>query len=115
MMHPAPFVGNAQALGKWDRREEMSRYEKPVLVASGERDRLIGSREIDATVDIFPRGRQAIIPETGHSPQIERPGIFTRLLENFLKTLADESSQANGHAPALKSWRSQTASEGPPA
>ncbi len=102
MMHSTSFVGNAQALGKWDRREEMSRYERPVLVASGEKDRLIGSREIDATVDAFPRGRQAIIPETGHSPQIERPGLFCRLLENFLQTLADD---------ALQSWKSQTASE----
>lgn len=106
MMHPASFVGNAQALARWDRRKEMEHYERPVLVASGERDHLIRTRETEATVDVFSQGQQAIVPETGHSPQIERPGIFYRLLENFLRTLPGEDS--------LEAWKSQTASESAP-
>lgn len=89
MMHASSFVGNAQALGRWDRKKEMGRYEKPVLVASGEWDRLIRSRDLETTMTTFPRGQRVAVPKTGHSPQIERPGLFLRLLENFLRELEE--------------------------
>ena len=36
-------------------------------------------------------GRLAIIPDCGHMPQVERPGVFLETLDPFLAKLATRS------------------------
>jgi len=39
----------------------------------------------------FRRGQLAIIPDCGHMPHVERPGLFLEALDPFLAKLASAS------------------------
>jgi 2-hydroxymuconate-semialdehyde hydrolase len=56
----------------------------PTLVVEGGRDKLLPSRWAAQIAGQIPAGRSAVIEETGHCPQIERPAAVNELLLEFL-------------------------------
>jgi 3-oxoadipate enol-lactonase len=59
----------------------------PVLCISGEEDVLMPTPAIAALAKLFPRGRLARVPRSGHSVYFERAEIFNRLVGDFLKEI----------------------------
>lgn len=64
--------------------DALPRLTMPVLVVWGERDRVVPPAHAQAAVEHLPRGRLALIPDSGHLPQVERPEHFTAALSRFL-------------------------------
>ena len=72
------------SIGEWDWREEVQGLEAPVLTIHGESDSLPleGSR---VWVQTLLNARLLFVPEAGHLPFVEQPGIFYPAVDTFLK------------------------------
>ena len=79
---PEAIVPNAYALEEMDLSGLVAAYRGPVVVLRGGRDALVGADLARATVDAYGAGRCRILTwdDVGHSPQIEAPERFRRLL-----------------------------------
>jgi len=55
----------------------------PVLLIWGARDRLLPVARARAALEGLPGARMAVIEDAGHTPQVERPEEFNRVLEAF--------------------------------
>ena len=55
----------------------------PVLLIWGARDRLLPVARARAAYEALPGAQLAVIEDAGHSPQVERPDEFNRVLESF--------------------------------
>ena len=78
------FVDALDANLNYDFRDRLPEIVCPTLVVWGDRDRVIPVRDADMYTELIPNARKAILPDTGHVPQLERPGRFNELLEEFL-------------------------------
>ncbi len=78
------FVDALDANLSYDFRDRLPEIVCPTLVVWGDRDRVIPVRDADMYTELIPNARKAILPDTGHVPQLERPGRFNALLEEFL-------------------------------
>ncbi len=56
----------------------------PVLGIAGSEDVVIPPGAVKAVVDAMPNGRYEEVPAAGHSVYFERPGVFNRLVREFL-------------------------------
>ncbi|MGW5377855.1 alpha/beta fold hydrolase [Nocardia sp. NPDC003999] len=68
----------------------------PALVVEGARDKLLPagwSAEIAARI---PGGRSAVVPNAGHCPQIEQPGVVNDLLLAFLGQRTGPAGESDG-------------------
>ena len=70
----------------WERdwRDIMSRVDIPTLVIHGGED-LIPVEAVEEWVKTLPCARLFLIPESGHFPHLEDPGIFFPALDVFLR------------------------------
>ncbi|HEY8155694.1 MAG TPA: alpha/beta fold hydrolase [Myxococcota bacterium] len=78
------FAGGWQALCRWQGSQQRAHaIRTPTLVVCGELDAplLPGSRWLAETI---PGARLEIVPEAGHSPQMERPELFNAALRRHL-------------------------------
>jgi len=82
---PDVIVPNADALERLDLGELAARFPGPVLALRGGLDALITDTYLRATVAVYgaERARALTWDDVGHSPQIEAPGRFARLLVAF--------------------------------
>ena len=74
------FVGGWQALCRWPGTQQRAHaIRTPTLVICGELDAVVipGSRWL---AEAIPGARLEIVPEAGHSPQLERPELFNAAL-----------------------------------
>jgi pimeloyl-ACP methyl ester carboxylesterase len=68
-----------------DLRPVAARVDAPLLVMAGAEDALTGpahAREVAAAV---PGARLAVVENSGHTPQVERPADVARLMVGFLR------------------------------
>jgi pimeloyl-ACP methyl ester carboxylesterase len=68
-----------------DDRADLGRIAAPTLLLWGERDAFFSREEQDRLVAGMPNARLLVYPETGHSPQWERPEQVARDLSAFLR------------------------------
>lgn len=68
-----------------DLRPLVGRIDAPVLVTAGEEDQLTGPVHARALADAIPGTSLDLIAGCGHTPQIERPTEFVRLVVGFLR------------------------------
>ena len=68
-----------------DLRPFARRIDAPTLVLVGAEDALTGTDQARAVAAAVPGARLEIIEGSGHSPQVERPADFVRLVVPFLK------------------------------
>lgn len=85
-MNPKAVQGNVNALMRYN-TENLSKITCPVLVLRGGRDTIISEAMARRTVGAFGDARLELWSEVGHSPQIEAPERFNKLLQTFLATL----------------------------
>jgi 3-oxoadipate enol-lactonase len=79
-MSPDAVVGFLQALHRWNVAGELGGLRVPTLILAGGKDVLVPAAELEEMAQVLPRGRLVVWPEVGHSPQVERPDEFVRLL-----------------------------------
>jgi pimeloyl-ACP methyl ester carboxylesterase len=83
-MSPEAMVGHLLSLEKWNVQARLDSVEQPVLILLGKQDVLVHPKEMKRTVQPLKRGRLVMWKGVGHSPQIERPERFMRLLTSFI-------------------------------
>jgi pimeloyl-ACP methyl ester carboxylesterase len=85
------FIGAWEGLAMWPGAEtRVKAIAVPTLVIYGDIDTqfiIDGSRGLAATI---PGAELAVIPETGHQPQWERPDLFNAALGAFLNRVSGE-------------------------
>ncbi|HEX7004342.1 MAG TPA: alpha/beta hydrolase [Trueperaceae bacterium] len=89
---PHAITGNVRALAEFDVSEEARSYPGPVLVLRGDLDlpHLITEEIARRTAAAYPNSRLELWQGVGHSPQVEAPQRFNRLLAEFLAEVVDD-------------------------
>jgi pimeloyl-ACP methyl ester carboxylesterase len=81
------FIGAWNGLTGWEGIEDRAQnIETPTLIISGDLDSpplIEGSARL---TQLIPSAVVEVIPETGHSPQWERPALFNAALRRFLES-----------------------------
>jgi pimeloyl-ACP methyl ester carboxylesterase len=88
-MHPDAYTGNGRALGRYDVSAKTERVTCPILVVRGALDlpHLVSEAMARATAASYANARLELPGHLGHSPQLEDPVWFNRLLRAFLEGL----------------------------
>ena len=85
------FVGAWQGLAGWQGAETRAEaITAPALVIYGDLDTqfiIDGSKRLASAI---PGAETAVVPQTGHSPQFERPDLFNAALGAFLNRVSGE-------------------------
>jgi pimeloyl-ACP methyl ester carboxylesterase len=66
--------------------EHLDKLSLPVLVISGDNDRIVPTADSIRLSKELPDARLAVIADAGHVPQEERPADFMQAVENFLQS-----------------------------
>ncbi len=82
---PCPgFADALDAVIEYDARDRLEEIEIPTMIVWGTDDWVIPSAAALSYHRRIPHSRLEIFERTGHVPQLERPGRFNRVLEEFL-------------------------------
>ena len=75
-----------KALRHWGSRQPMdlSRIRQPVLVANGDSDRMVPSRNTHDLARRLPNSELIIYPDSGHGSLFQYPGLFVAHVARFL-------------------------------
>lgn len=68
-----------------DVQHAAGRVDASILVAAGADDVLTGPAHARALADAIPGARVELIPDCGHTPQVERPAELARAVVSFLR------------------------------
>ena len=90
MSHNAA-AGHLKSLQEWDVRSELADLDLPVLIVGGQNDELIPAEALQRTAANLPNGRLILWPRVGHTPQLERPERFIRILMKFIEQHSADS------------------------
>ena len=71
--------------------DRLSDLAVPTLIVWGDSDQIIPVAHGHEAARRVRDGRLAIIPDCGHMPHVERPGLFLEALDPFLAKLASAS------------------------
>jgi pimeloyl-ACP methyl ester carboxylesterase len=85
MMAAPAWVGNAEALGRFDYRGRLAAFTGPVLVAWGRKDVIVTEAMARETAAAFPDARLEPIDGVGHSLMVEDPKRFVALIVDFIR------------------------------
>jgi pimeloyl-ACP methyl ester carboxylesterase len=92
MMRATPPAGAAAALrGRAERRDYtplLPDIAVPALIIVGSDDEFTPVRDAEFMRQRIPNSRMAVIDGAGHMPNMERPAEFNRIVEEFLRALA---------------------------
>jgi proline iminopeptidase len=86
-LNPVPRAGFWQGVGEPARKallERLRGVEAPVLVITGDRDAVTGTRAGEVVAESFPRGQWQPLREAGHYPWVDEPELFRSAVEEFL-------------------------------
>jgi pimeloyl-ACP methyl ester carboxylesterase len=73
-------VGFLEALHRWNVEAELSSLRVPTVILWGEKDTLVPRAGLDKMAQLLPAAELVVWPDTGHSPQLEKPDEFVALL-----------------------------------
>jgi pimeloyl-ACP methyl ester carboxylesterase len=65
-------------------RDRLPHVKHPTLFVIGNEDRIVDPALSEQAARLLPQGRLLSIPECGHAPHLERPGLVNRLVVRFL-------------------------------
>ena len=83
MAAPA-WIGNAEALSRFDITAKCASYTGPVLVLRGNLDPIITDEMARATAHAYKHARLKLLDGVGHSVIVENPALFLKLLNEFI-------------------------------
>jgi pimeloyl-ACP methyl ester carboxylesterase len=86
------FLRQLQAIGKHDATDRLPSLRCPVLLLVGEDDSVAPARYTRQLHQTISHSKLVILPEVGHAPPIENPGVFNSTLMEFLTTVPGEPS-----------------------
>ncbi|MHB0885815.1 MAG: alpha/beta fold hydrolase [Bacillota bacterium] len=78
------YVDNAAEMDTFNVAGRLHEVGLRTLVVIGEKDQLIPKVPMVRTAEFIPQARVAFIADCGHSPQIEKPDEFVRLVTGFI-------------------------------
>jgi branched-chain amino acid transport system permease protein len=84
MAAPA-WVGNAEALSRFDYRGRTAAFKGPTLVVWGRKDVIVTEAMARETAAAFPGARLEVIDDVGHSVMVEKPARFIALIADFIR------------------------------
>jgi pimeloyl-ACP methyl ester carboxylesterase len=64
--------------------EQLDRLQLPVLVLTGDDDRIVPTEQSVRLASELPDAELVVFPQCGHVPQEECPGVFLQAVEDFL-------------------------------
>ncbi len=67
--------------------ERLSEFTLPVLVITGDTDKIVPTANSVRLAGALPNARLVIIPQAGHVPHEEQPVLFMQAVDGFLKTI----------------------------
>lgn len=67
--------------------ERLGEFDLPILVITGDDDRIVPTEQSLRLADELPNAELAVIPQCGHVPQEECPGEFMQAVQGFLSGL----------------------------
>ena len=67
--------------------ERLSEFTLPVLVITGDTDKIVPTANSVRLAGALPNAMLVIIPQAGHVPHEEQPGVFMEAVDRFLKTI----------------------------
>ena len=67
--------------------ERLSEFDLPVLVITGDDDRIVPTEQSLRLAEEIPNAQLAVIPQCGHVPHEECPDVFMQAVTNFLDSL----------------------------
>ncbi|OGO67413.1 MAG: hypothetical protein A2Z49_01995 [Chloroflexi bacterium RBG_19FT_COMBO_56_12] len=70
--------------------ERLKEFSLPVLVITGDDDRIVPTADSIRLAGELPNAQLAVIPDAGHVPHEERPAAFMKAVLDFLKTMTPE-------------------------
>ena len=83
------FIGSWSGLAEWEGTEDRAhKIRTPTLVIYGDVDAPLLIEGSVRLTQLIPGSVVEVIPETGHSPQWERPALFNAALRRFLESHA---------------------------
>lgn len=87
LMAAPAWIGNAEALSRFDLRGKLVGFGKPVLVVWGRKDVIVTETMARETVEAFPDARLVVVEEAGHSVMAELPATWRKILQEFMAAL----------------------------
>ena len=66
-------------------RKRLDEIAIPVLIITGDDDRIVPQRGSEQIADQITHAKLVIMPDTGHVPQEENPEVFLNVVNTFLK------------------------------
>ena len=85
MWGPSEFTITGK-LKEFDLMPRLGEIPQPVLLTCGDRDEA-GVKTVKDFQMAFPNARMAVIPQAAHLHQLERPTIFTAVVQDFLRDI----------------------------
>jgi pimeloyl-ACP methyl ester carboxylesterase len=82
--NPRAYRAAMRALAVFRVNHRLKEITKLTLVVSGERDTTVPARNQRCLVEGIPGARQMIIPGAGHAATVDQPGIFNKIMLDFL-------------------------------
>ena len=76
-------------------RDRLALMPQPTLLVSGREDRIVDPKSAAEAAKLLPDGTFLSLPDCGHAPQLEKPGLINRLVVQFLSGARREPA---GHA-----------------
>ena len=68
--------------------KEKSQWEGAVLIIGGEKDPVSTEADRNALKEVFPQAEVRVVEGCGHTPALEKPGIYAALILDFLGRLS---------------------------
>lgn len=83
---PAAYRIGAEAVWLADQRARAGAIARPTLVLVGDKDLVTPVDLSNELVDLIPDARMQVIRGAGHLSNLERPGAFNAIVEEFIRT-----------------------------
>jgi len=87
------IAGMTQLRGGVGVEDRLSELRMPTLLIWGRHDHIFPASHAESAKDKLPRGKVVIFDDSGHTPQMEEPERFNRLVLDFLTEPASRSGQ----------------------
>lgn len=85
---PAAYRIGVNAVWLADQRERVQDIDIPTLVLVGERDLVTPPELSNELLDLIPNARMQVIAAAGHLANLEKPGEFNRIVDEFIGEVA---------------------------
>ena len=80
----SPFASRAMLVHRFDARNRLASLRQPMLLVTGENDRIVGKSCADELQRGLPRSARAEIEQCGHVPHLTHPEVLAEIVQRFI-------------------------------